>query len=1233
MADPGVSADTGSGSGSGTPHPLPPLPFPLADRTSSDLIREDSLLHQFISSAADLHDDGSASAASPSASASAYGNDALLLLPPLAAPTPPPPLPDPSSGGTPDPHASLHSSPAAAGTYYRGYYHHYPAADASSTGSSPLRRPLGSPPAQSPVLPTSLPFDQLLSQTAATDTDADQPRSLGPRTLSLLSPIQRIASAFGNDLFAPATGSIPATTSPRSPRRHVVDLELHGDFPDSGDEGGDQFPDHARGAHLHHHHRPSLPLESFPFESDLASVEPLRDTEELGGAAPPPSPPAADPTHRAAPNRSLLHHHRHALPLEHPAPAPAAAAPLLPQLAPGSARVAPPLDVSAAHFPTSVNGNSFVANVGQDEWNLSAEFRHLRDELAAAHLTTAAASSTSIIMAGPPPPPPPSSAPAPNLQPIMGMYGHQQQPQQQLSFPAGPSLSSLPLPQPHSAPATTVSFASPPPPPPQQQQQQTSALGFVTTLDSHSGAASTSRLSSMPPQLAEIPDWAQITAAAAAGNAALQQPQALPPLPPLPPQSAAAPSPAQSKKTKKLAPKSKPKPKPASPPARAGNARPGRKPSSSGAGDLDEQHRSDDDFGDGGDLDDTASTLRLMQSARAANAAAAAAMSMSMSAGLPKEDDDDGAGAGGAGAGTGRKKKKKKNIFCAEHRDYLLNYFATVTRTPDRVQRDDIVKVVGTNEKTIRIWFQNQRQKIVRLARRSQLQADRAAAEQAVAAGGGSGGLVPAAAVHHLQDPDFLNHPFAPTPVMGSPAAAASAATQNAYGSGPLGSNIVLRPVADMRQQPAQQQQHHEVMVPPRPPPPPATSTAQSIPAPVPSPGFMVHHHQQHHASPASQQQQQQQQFVPPQQPQHQQFLPPHSAPHHHQHQHHAHPAGGVIGSSAIMNRGHVLSPVTPTFMPPHSSSSGQHPHPHPHPHPHHYHPYHHSAHTNNGTFRRPSSQQHTSAPTSTSTSPFQPAQLRPDHAAEPNPFEVAFTGPSPPVPAGIAYHYGSVAQTPTSMQFPASRSATGTPGPAVGVHYPSPEIKRYPPIAPAPPRQPQQQPPQQHTQAVFVLPQPPHAGEDLFAALPLPPMSSLAHYDGGNGGNGFAPPPPPPPGGHPQVGGNGGFAPLQPQVTSALGLYDPTKMGAPTGPAVAGPFQSAPIPQHHHQSLVAALPLEVPAFQGHGGVPGSASVTSSMYAFGSPHGGNGTGTATATGSMAGTTTSYHAGTTTSSYE
>ncbi|ORZ41456.1 hypothetical protein BCR44DRAFT_52075 [Catenaria anguillulae PL171] len=63
-------------------------------------------------------------------------------------------------------------------------------------------------------------------------------------------------------------------------------------------------------------------------------------------------------------------------------------------------------------------------------------------------------------------------------------------------------------------------------------------------------------------------------------------------------------------------------------------------------------------------------------------------------------------------------RKKKKNIYPPEARKMLHEYFQNVSRNPNKQQRMEMVALVGSNEKTIRIWFQNQRQKLAKLERR-----------------------------------------------------------------------------------------------------------------------------------------------------------------------------------------------------------------------------------------------------------------------------------------------------------------------------------------------------------------------------------------------------------------------------------------------------------------------------------------------------------------------------------
>ncbi|KAI9224462.1 hypothetical protein BC828DRAFT_373425 [Blastocladiella britannica] len=63
--------------------------------------------------------------------------------------------------------------------------------------------------------------------------------------------------------------------------------------------------------------------------------------------------------------------------------------------------------------------------------------------------------------------------------------------------------------------------------------------------------------------------------------------------------------------------------------------------------------------------------------------------------------------------------RKRKNIFPADKRAILLKYYQEVTKTPSRNQRQELVEQVGSNEKTIRIWFQNHRQKFAEMAKRS----------------------------------------------------------------------------------------------------------------------------------------------------------------------------------------------------------------------------------------------------------------------------------------------------------------------------------------------------------------------------------------------------------------------------------------------------------------------------------------------------------------------------------
>ncbi|KAJ3359490.1 hypothetical protein GGF32_009217 [Allomyces javanicus] len=58
--------------------------------------------------------------------------------------------------------------------------------------------------------------------------------------------------------------------------------------------------------------------------------------------------------------------------------------------------------------------------------------------------------------------------------------------------------------------------------------------------------------------------------------------------------------------------------------------------------------------------------------------------------------------------------RKKRNMYTPQQRDVLVHYFETVTDHPTKDQRKHLIKLVGTDDQTVRVWFQNYRAKVQR---------------------------------------------------------------------------------------------------------------------------------------------------------------------------------------------------------------------------------------------------------------------------------------------------------------------------------------------------------------------------------------------------------------------------------------------------------------------------------------------------------------------------------------
>ncbi|KNE66360.1 hypothetical protein AMAG_11503 [Allomyces macrogynus ATCC 38327] len=58
--------------------------------------------------------------------------------------------------------------------------------------------------------------------------------------------------------------------------------------------------------------------------------------------------------------------------------------------------------------------------------------------------------------------------------------------------------------------------------------------------------------------------------------------------------------------------------------------------------------------------------------------------------------------------------RKKRNMYTPQQRDMLVHYFETVTDHPTKDQRKLLIKLVGTDDQTVRVWFQNYRAKVQR---------------------------------------------------------------------------------------------------------------------------------------------------------------------------------------------------------------------------------------------------------------------------------------------------------------------------------------------------------------------------------------------------------------------------------------------------------------------------------------------------------------------------------------
>ncbi|KAJ3365132.1 hypothetical protein GGF31_008635 [Allomyces arbusculus] len=58
--------------------------------------------------------------------------------------------------------------------------------------------------------------------------------------------------------------------------------------------------------------------------------------------------------------------------------------------------------------------------------------------------------------------------------------------------------------------------------------------------------------------------------------------------------------------------------------------------------------------------------------------------------------------------------RKKRNMYTPQQRDVLVHYFETVTDHPTKDERKHLIKLVGTDDQTVRVWFQNYRAKMQR---------------------------------------------------------------------------------------------------------------------------------------------------------------------------------------------------------------------------------------------------------------------------------------------------------------------------------------------------------------------------------------------------------------------------------------------------------------------------------------------------------------------------------------
>ncbi|KNE65262.1 hypothetical protein AMAG_10906 [Allomyces macrogynus ATCC 38327] len=117
--------------------------------------------------------------------------------------------------------------------------------------------------------------------------------------------------------------------------------------------------------------------------------------------------------------------------------------------------------------------------------------------------------------------------------------------------------------------------------------------------------------------------------------------------------------------------------------------------------------------------------------------------------------------------------RKKRNMYTPQQRDVLVHYFETVTDHPTKDQRKHLIKLVGTDDQTVRVWFQNYRAKVQRDVKHGSTGAEGGGAYCAALVGAGYAPvLIPAGAapagpngVEFVVPPGDMGS--APAPVLG----------------------------------------------------------------------------------------------------------------------------------------------------------------------------------------------------------------------------------------------------------------------------------------------------------------------------------------------------------------------------------------------------------------------------------------------------------------------------------